>query len=92
MTLHSHPGPAALERLAAALSSHDFAAILVTGDGRVPHLHVTSRHAQLGDDIYVQTGSYWWSWAERIGPLDDPLAAAQKVTAVLRTAPEPTHG
>jgi hypothetical protein len=92
MTPHSPHDPAALEQLAAALSPLDFAAILVTGDSRVPHLHVTSRHAQLGDDIYAQNGSFWWSWAERIGPLDDPLAAARKVAAVLRAAPEPSHG
>jgi len=93
MTLHSHHDHAALEQLAAALSPHDFAVTLVTGDARVPHLTITNRrYIQLSEGIYAQDGSFWWSWAERIGPADDPLAAAQKVTKVLRVEPEPSHG
>jgi hypothetical protein len=83
---------AALERLAAALGTRDFATTLTTGQGRAPCLTVASRRTRLTEDIYVSRLGYWWSWAERIGGLDDPLAAAQKVATVLRTAPEPSHG
>jgi hypothetical protein len=85
---------AALERLAAALGSRDFATILVTGPGREPRLTITSRASKLSEDIYAGT-SYRWSWADPICPADDPLTAAQKIAAVLRTAasaPGPGHG
>jgi hypothetical protein len=84
------PSQAALETLAAALDPRDFATTLTTGDGRPPRLTVTSRHAQFGDDIYADSSSYWWSWAERIATVDDPMAAARAVATVLRTASEPS--
>ncbi len=83
---------AALDALAAALDPSNFATTLVTGPGRTPHLAVSSRHAQLSEDIYADDQSYWWPWSERITAIDDPLTAAQKVADVLRTAPEPAHG
>jgi len=89
---HTDPRAAALERLATALDSRDFATMLTTGQDRVPWPTVTSRHADFGDDIYADHQSYWWSFAERIAPVDDPLAAARKITGVLRTAPQPSHG
>ncbi len=94
MTDYSEPAhaQAALERLAAALNPSDYVTTLTAGDGRAPRLTVTSRHAQLGDDIYADNTSYWWSWAERIAPLTDPLAAARNITSVLRTTPGPAHG
>lgn len=81
-----------LEALADALDPRDFATTLVTGDGRVPHLHVTSRHAQFGEDIYADTQYYWWSWAERIASTDSPQAAARKIAAVLYVPGQPAHG
>jgi hypothetical protein len=83
---------AALECLAAALDPRDHVTTLVTGQGRVPHLTVASRHAQLAEDIYAHENSYWWSWAEPISAVDDPLTAARKITSVLRAAPEPSRG
>jgi hypothetical protein len=53
---------------------------------------VTSRHAAIGDDITADPAAYWWSWGERIGPIHDPPAAARKISAVLRSVPEPAHG
>ena len=53
---------------------------------------MTSRHAQIGDDITADHRAYYWSWAERIGPINDPQTAARKVSAVLRAVPEPSHG
>ena len=86
-------GPqAALERLAAALDTRDFATTLTTGPGHRPSLTVTSRHADFGDDIYADHQWYWWSFAERIAAIDDPLTAARKITSVLRALPEPSRG
>jgi hypothetical protein len=53
----SHPtGPqAALEALAAALDSREFATALTASPGRRPCLAVTNRHAALGDNIYADT-------------------------------------
>jgi hypothetical protein len=83
---------AALERLAAALDPREFITTLTTGPGQPPHLTVTSRRADFGDDIYADNQTYWWSFAERIAPVDNPRAAARKVADVLRTAPEPSRG
>ena len=82
----------ALNRLADALDSRDYTTTLVSGPGQVPRLTVTSKHADFGDDIYADQQSYWWSFAERIAAVDDPLAAARKVTRVLRTTPAPSRG
>jgi hypothetical protein len=95
-TMTDDPQPAsaqaALERLAAALDPRDHITTLTTGPSHPPRLTVTSRHAQLGDDIYADDNSYWWSWAEPIAAVDDPLSAARKITSVLRPAQEATRG
>ena len=83
---------AALEALAAALDPRDYITTLTSGYGRAPRLTVTSRHADFGDDIYADSSSYWWSWAERIATVDDPMAAARAVASVLRAVPEPSRG
>ena len=83
---------AALVRLAAELDPRDFATTLTAAPGRAPRLTVTSRHADIGDDIWADHQAFFWSWAERIGPLSDPAAAARKITSVLRATPQPTYG
>jgi hypothetical protein len=83
---------AALERLAAALDPRDHITTLVTSHDRIPHLTIASRHADLAEDVYADRVSFWWSWAEPICAVDDPLTAAQKITSVLRAVPEPSHG
>jgi hypothetical protein len=83
---------AALERLAAALDPREFVTTLTSGPGQPPRLTVTSRHADFGDDVFADDQAYWWSFAERIGAVDDPLAAAKKVASVLGIAPEPSRG
>ena len=82
---------AALERLATALGSRDFATTLTTGPGRPPRLTVASRHSPLSEDIYADA-FYRWSWAEPICDAGDPLTAASKIAKVLRVAPAPSHG
>jgi hypothetical protein len=79
----------ALEQLAAALGSHDFATTLVTRQGRTPYLSVVSRYAKLGEDIYADAGWFWWSLAERLATTDDVPTATAKITTVLRTTPTP---
>jgi hypothetical protein len=95
----SEPGPAelttrraALVALAAALDPRDFSVTLTVPPGRPARLAVTSRHAAIGDDIYADHQSFYWSWSERIGPISDPQAAARKISSVLRTTPQPTYG
>ncbi len=78
---------AALVALAAALDPREFAVTLTTRPGHRPCLSVTSRHADIGDDITADYRAYYWSWCERIAPIGDPSAAARKITAVLRAAP-----
>ena len=53
---------------------------------------MTSRYAAIGDDISADHRAYYWSWAERIGPITDPHTAARKISAVLRAVPESAHG
>jgi hypothetical protein len=95
MSIHAAEGSrpaAALERLAAALGSRDFATILLTGPGREPRLTVTSRASRLTEDLYADA-CYRWSWGDPICRVDDPLTAAQQIAAVLRTAaPAPSRG
>jgi hypothetical protein len=87
------PAPrAALVALAAALDPREFATTLTSRPGRRLFLSVTSRHAAIGDDISADHRAYYWSWAERIGPLGDPQAAARKVTSVLRAVTASSHG
>jgi len=87
------PAPrVALVALAAALDPRDYAITLTAPPDRPPRLTVTNRHAQISDVICADHRAFYWSWGERIGPLDDPSAAARKVSTVLRTTPQPSHG
>jgi hypothetical protein len=87
------PGTArvqALERLAAALDPADYATTLTTGPGSAC-LAVTSRHAQIGDNIWADHRAYYYSWGEWIAPTSDPATAARMISAVLRAVPQPAH-
>jgi hypothetical protein len=87
-------GPArvqALERLAAALDPNEYATTLTTGPGHGPRLSVTSRHAQIGDDIWADHRAYYYSWGEWIAPITDPATAARMISMVLRSVPQPAH-
>lgn len=75
-----------LEKLAAELDGQDFEARLAAFHDRVPFLHVRNRHAAvLTEDIYAAHGAFWYSWAERIAPVECPSIAAAKIAQVLRT-------
>jgi hypothetical protein len=89
----SGPSPrAALEDLAALLDPRVHATVLITGDGRPPRLAVAHRRLPLIEDVYAGASWYWWGWAERIGLVTNPVAAAYAVTRRLRAFPEPAHG
>jgi len=81
---------AALENLDAALDPADYATTLTTGPGRTS-LSVTSRHAQIGDDIWADNRAYYYSWGEWIAPISDPATAARMISVVLRAMPQPAH-
>ena len=83
---------AALVALAAAIDPREFATTLHVPPGRPERLNITSRHADIGDDITADHAAFYWSWSERIGPITDPAAAARKISSVLRTTPQPAHG
>jgi hypothetical protein len=78
---------AALEHLAAALDTGEFATTLTSHPGHPPCLAVTSRHAQIGGDIHADHRAFWWSWGERIAPVTDPPAAARKISSALQPIP-----
>jgi len=77
----------ALEDLEARLDKRDHDARLVTDQGPVPYLAVSNRHAQLGEDIFVDGKSYLWPWGQPIAAIGNPQAAATKVSHVLAAAP-----
>ena len=78
MTAPPAPGTAALERLATALDSREFATSLVAGDGRRPCLTVASRHTGAAEDIYADRARFWWGWAY---PMCRPCWAAVREIA-----------
>jgi hypothetical protein len=77
----------ALDALAAALDPVLFATTLTTAPGRPLRLTVTSRHAQIGDDIHADHRAYYWSWGEWIAPITDPATAARMISVVLWPLP-----
>jgi hypothetical protein len=86
------PAKQALERLAAVFNPDDFAVTLTLDEGRPPRLSVSNLHCPLSEDVLSDGQRYWYPWAEPIGPVDDPAAAAAKIARVLRAVPEPSHG
>jgi hypothetical protein len=76
-----------LECLAAELPAEEYDTRLVITHGRPPHLHVRNLSAGvLAEDVLVEAGWFWYSFAERIAPVTEPAVAAGKVARVLRVA------
>ena len=74
-----------LENLAAGLPASEYHARLVALAGRRPCLHVRNRNAGfLAEDVMVEAGWFWFSFAERIAPVTDVLAAVGKIARVRR--------
>jgi hypothetical protein len=77
---------AELDRLAAELVTLGFHTDIGTHADRLPYLDVRNPRATiLGERVYAQGGSYWWSWAERIARTEDVTTAAATLASVLRT-------
>ena len=78
---------AALERLAAELGALGYQTRLIHPAPEMPSLEVSNPRARtLCDRILVQSGWFWWSWAERLAPSHDITTAAAIIARVLRTA------
>lgn len=77
-----------LEALAEDVEKRGFAAHVMQGD-RYPSVSVVNRSVpQLSESVYAapsEDGSwwFWWSWADRLAPIDDVDAAAFKIAYVL---------
>jgi hypothetical protein len=82
-----------LESLGDELRDRGFAVRLTIPQGGPPSLHVVNPHASaLAENILAEATAgawwFWWSWAERIAPADDPTEAADRVTRVLAATGE----
>lgn len=78
-----------LGRLGAELAARGYEAAVRTPPDRLPHLTVTNpRACVLSEHVYVQDGSFRWSWAEPITACTDVTTAAVTVARVLRAAGE----
>jgi hypothetical protein len=75
-----------LGRLGTELTARGYRAAVQTPAAQLPYLAVTNPDASvLTEKVYVQGGSYWWSWAEPITSRDDVTGAANVLARVLRT-------
>lgn len=80
-----------LRDLAEALESRGFAARVLVTDGK---LRMSVQHrtvAQLSEAVYAapaDDGSWWlwWSWADRLAPIEEVESAAVKIAYVLTPA------
>lgn len=76
---------AALEKLAAELAARGYRTPSLSPHGRPPALTVTNPAASmLTETVMAEGGWFWWPWAERIAPVADVAAAAERVARVLR--------
>ena len=84
-----------LESLGDELRARGLAVRLAIPQGGPPSLHVVNpRASALAENILAEAVGgawwFWWSWAERIAPADDPVDAAGRVVRVLAATGE--HG
>ena len=86
---------ACLDVLAAHIHARGWTAYINPATGRAPSLFVQdpNDHTACGDIMATPgntTGQwwYWFSWAERIGPVHAPAAAADAIIAALQRVPD----
>jgi hypothetical protein len=91
MPMTRHDGIACLDVLAAQLHARGWTACITMPAGRLAALSVQDPHdrAQWSDVIAAPGGAagdwwYWFSWAERIGPIHAPAAAAEVIIRALQ--------
>ena len=75
-------GRAALEALDALLDPRWYITVLITGDGRIPCLTVSSRYARLTWDIHADDG-WFWSAEVKVAPFGDPGTTASVLAEML---------
>lgn len=74
-----------LETLADALDGTAYA--MTFQHGRRSRLTITNRRAAvLTESVYVENGWYWWSWGEKLAPIDDVAQAVGAIAVVLHVA------
>ena len=90
---HDHEaGTSALGQLAGELTARGYQAQLITSEGRRPSLAIRNPAAPiLAENVLADTESFWWPWADRIAPVTDVAAAANRVARVLAAVSEPAH-
>ena len=90
---HDHEaGTAALAHLADELGARGYEAALIAAEGRRPSLAVRNPAApMLAENVVADSDRYWWSWADKIAPLTDVAAAADRVARVLAAESGPSH-
>jgi len=75
----------ALEKLAAELAARGYRTPALSARGRPPSLTVANPAVpMLTETVMIEGGWYWWPWADRIAPLGDVTAAADRIVRVLR--------
>jgi hypothetical protein len=78
---------AALEALDAELDRDDYDTQMGGSDGDLACMTVASRHAGLSEEVYCDGRSYFWKWGQTIAAVDNPKAAAAKVSYFLSAGP-----
>lgn len=75
-----------LGELAGQLGARGYQADLITPPGRRPRLQVRNPDVpMLAEDVYAESGWYWYAFAERIAPLSEAATAAARIAHVLHT-------
>jgi hypothetical protein len=92
---------AQVEALACELSRRGFATSVARAAPHHQHhpcVRVTNTHVtRMSDDVYAAPDAggnwaFWWSWADRIGPIGDIGAAAVAIAYVLSPGTGPVSG
>jgi hypothetical protein len=79
---------AALEKLAVELGARGFETRLLAPEGWRPSLAVRNLIApMLSETVLAQADWFWWPWADRISPVADVPAAADRIARVLAVVP-----
>lgn len=92
-TVMHNAHPEELDQLSDLLRAKGFKTDLITPPNKRPYLHVCNPHAgALAENIVVAAGWYWYSWAERIAPMNEVASAAERINTVLRTADSDSKG
>jgi hypothetical protein len=80
-----------LDVLAGQVATHGWTAYVRTPPGRLPYLSVQDpRNLNTGGDIVAASDAatgecwFWFAWAERIAPAENPAKAAHVIVRALR--------